>query len=285
MKTFYLIDGHSQIYRHYYAPMLDLTAPTGEPTKATYSFTKALFKLINEKKPDKLAIALDGRRSELTRRQIFPGYKQGRGEPDAGLITQVQRIKQIIDLLGIPTLRSIHDEADDIIASMVKEIGDRYKVVIVSRDKDLMQLLCDNVVMYDPMSEEWITHQKAEKKWECPCFRIVDVQTLIGDSTDSIPGAAGIGPKTAIKLLNLFPAPGELFGSVESLYKNVDRVPSKKQRDSLKAHDWKLTKQLVALNCDAEFTISNTSFTPNLNMKAVQPIFEELGFKRWVDFS
>ncbi len=134
-KTLYIIDGHSQIYRAYYAPFRDLTSPTGEPTRATYVFTRMLLRFIADRKPEYLAMAVDGPAEKLIRRKIYADYKITRKPMPDDLPVQVNRIMQIVGAIGIPILRMEGYEADDIIATAAEKFaGEDMNVVLIRRD-------------------------------------------------------------------------------------------------------------------------------------------------------
>jgi len=157
-KTVYLIDGHAQIYRAYYAPFRVLTSPTGEPTRATYVFCQMLLNLIRDRRPDYLVMVLDADERKLHRRQIYPEYKAHREPPPEDLAPQETRIIEVLQTAGVPLLRREGFEADDIIATLVRRLADeQFQIFVVSRDKDLDQLLGERVALYDPLKSEIIT--------------------------------------------------------------------------------------------------------------------------------
>src|SRR6266550_112719 len=150
-KTFYIIDGHAQIYRAYHAPFRDLTSPTGEPTKATFVFTQRILNLIEERKPDYLAMVIDSSDETVFRREIFPEYKANRSARPDDFLPQEQRILQIVKDAGIPIFVKSGFEADDLIATLAKRLCNKgFETILVSNDKDLRQLINDCTKMYDP---------------------------------------------------------------------------------------------------------------------------------------
>src|SRR5690606_39180045 len=205
MKTFYLIDGHSQIFRAYYAPFGQLTSPTGEPTKAVYVFTQMLLAILDEKKPDYLAVTLDFGDETTHRRSIFPEYKAHRDVSPEDFSPQVDRIVEILSSMGIPVWQIPGYEADDIIASIAKRLeGEDIEVRIVSRDKDLHQILADRVKLWDPRCDRVLDASNLEAEVGYRSEKAVEIQTLTGDSTDNVPGIPGIGPKKAIALIQKY---------------------------------------------------------------------------------
>ncbi|MDP6045803.1 MAG: hypothetical protein QGG25_09355, partial [Phycisphaerae bacterium] len=156
-RTLYIIDGHSQIYRAYYAPFRDLTSPTGEPTRATYVFCAMLLKFLSARadQGDSVAMAIDGPIKDLNRKDIFSDYKVTRKPAPDDFYPQARRIIEIVKASGIPVLAAKGYEADDIMATAAQRFAaDDLQVVLISRDKDLDQLVGPNVVLYDPMKDE-----------------------------------------------------------------------------------------------------------------------------------
>jgi 5'-3' exonuclease len=149
-KRFFIIDGLAQIFRCYYAPFQQLTSPTGEPVRATYVFCNMLLQLIREQKPDYLAMALDPPEGRVFREELDPEYKANREPPPEDLIPQIKRIIQIVKAAGIPILCEPGFEADDVLATLCRKVADEdVQVCLVSKDKDLEQLLSDRVSLFD----------------------------------------------------------------------------------------------------------------------------------------
>src|SRR4051812_48642019 len=154
-KSFYIIDGHAQIFRAFYAPFRELTSPTGEPVKATYVFTQMLLNLIDQRKPDYLAMVIDAGDETVFRKQIAPDYKSTRQERPSDFFPQEQRILQIVRDIGIPIFVKGGFEADDLIATMAARLCDRgFTTFMVTKDKDLRQALNDCTFMYDVQGDE-----------------------------------------------------------------------------------------------------------------------------------
>src|SRR5947209_14606856 len=150
-KSFYIIDGHAQIYRAYFAPFRDLSSASGEPTKATFVFTQRLLNLIQERKPDYLAMVIDSGDETVFRKAILPEYKANRQARPDDFLPQEQRILRIVRDAGIPVFAKAGFEADDLIATLAKRLcGQGYETLVVSNDKDLRQILNDCTKMYDP---------------------------------------------------------------------------------------------------------------------------------------
>ncbi|HUU59292.1 MAG TPA: DNA polymerase I [Phycisphaerae bacterium] len=278
-KTLYIIDGHSQIYRAYFAPFRDLTSPKGEPTRATYVFTQQLLRLITDHRPDYLAMAVDGPVEQLRRRRTYPEYKVTRKPMPDDLLPQVDRICRIVEAMGIPILRAEGFEADDVIATLVERLASaELRVVMVSRDKDLDQLVGDHAVLYDPMKEETLDAAAILAEKGYPPEKAVEVQTLAGDSTDNIPGIPGVGPKTAAKLIAKYGTADEVLAHADqqtpklraNLLEHADRIPLARELVTLERN--------VAIDIDLEaMAISG------VRAQAIRPVFLELGFNRLLD--
>ncbi|MEW6251941.1 MAG: 5'-3' exonuclease H3TH domain-containing protein, partial [Planctomycetota bacterium] len=301
-RSLYIIDGHSQIFRAYYAPFRTLTSPTGEPTRATYVFCQMLLNLIRDRRPDYLVMVLDAERALAPRRAIYPEYKATRQQAPEDLGPQERRIISILETANVPILQLPGWEADDVIATLVKHFAGapapaitsqpsatqppappavaepELEVYLVSRDKDLDQLLRPAVAMYDPMKEELITAERLPDLKGWTPAQAVDAQALTGDSSDNVPGVPGIGPKTAAKLL-------QQYGSLENILAHVDELKPA-QRDALRAHAAQLqvNRELVRLRDDVpvEFDL-HAAECSRFAWQRVRPIFEELGFRRMVD--
>lgn len=277
--TFYIIDGHAQIYRAFYAPFGELTSPTGEPTRATHVFCQMLFNLIRERKPDYLAMTMDVSDETVFRCDIDRNYKSNRDAAPEGLHVQVERIASIVSALGIPIFREPRFEADDLMATMVERLRkEDVNIFLVSKDKDLDQLLSDRVRLYDPSTDAVLdTTALLQSKGYAP-EQAVEVQTLVGDTTDNIPGVPGIGPKTAARLI-------AQYGSAQAVVDHAHELtPKMAERVKAFAPQLSLTRQLVTLRRDVPFAFQLTDCRlARLNVAAARPIFAELNFTRLRD--
>jgi DNA polymerase I len=274
-KTFYIIDGHAHIFRAYFAPFRDLTSPTGEPTKATYVFTQMLINLIEQRKPDYLAMVIDSGDETVFRKEIYPDYKANRPPVPADFHPQEDRILRIVKDAGVPLFEKPGFEADDLIATMADKLCNAgFDVYLVSKDKDLRQLLTDCIHMYDVQGDEVIDIPKMRAKLGYGPENAVNVQTLIGDAIDNVPGIPGVGEKTAVKLLNT-------YGSVEAILDNIDKL-TPKMKENFLAHKDKLSmsRQLVTLKRDVEFdwSIEGCAFR-GLNAEGLKKHLLELNFR------
>ena len=281
-KTFYIIDGHAQIYRAFYARVPPMTSPSGEPTAATHVFCAMLFNLIRDRSPDYLAMVLDPSPEEEVqnfRYAIAEDYKANRDPAPDELYVQADRIVEIVEALGIPVYCEAGFEADDLMATIATICDERHhadvEVYLVSRDKDLEQLICDSVRLLDPMKDEVLDGAALKQKKGYTPDQAIEIQTLAGDSTDNIAGVPGIGVKTAAKLI-------DKFGSAQAVLDNADKL-TPKQTENVKAFadQMPITRRLVTLRRDVplEFDLADCVLD-KLDVPATRPIFAELGFRR-----
>ncbi len=279
-RRFFIIDGMSQIFRCYYAPFQQLTAPSGEPTRATYVFTMMLLQLAREQKPDYLAVAMDSREEDVFRRGIAPDYKANRQAPPEDLAPQIDRILRIIRGQNVPILELPGYEADDVIATLCERLcrTDDLQICLVSKDKDLDQLLSDCVCMFDPGKGEFIGPAELRERKGYGPEKAVEVQTLTGDSTDNIPGIKGVGPKKAADLINR-------FGTAAAVIEHANELtPAMRANVLAFADKLEQTRCLVTLRRDVpiDFDLEACRFT-GINFDAIQQVAVELGFRRLID--
>ena len=280
-RTLYIIDGHSQIYRAYYAPFRDLTSPTGEPTRATYVFCAMLLKFLANRtgEGDCVAMAVDGPIKDLKRKDIYSDYKLTRKPAPDDFHPQAKRIIEIVKAMGIPVLAAGGYEADDIMATAAQRFAsDDLQVVLISRDKDLDQLVRPNVVLYDPMKDETYDAGAILAKKGYSPDKAVEIQTLMGDATDNIPGVPGVGPKTALKLI-------DKYGTADEVVAHADEQTPKlaaNLRSAVETID--ISRKLVTLDRDVpiELDLDAMAFS-GIDGPAVAPIFRELGFDRMLE--
>lgn len=243
-EPLYIIDGSAYIYRAYHA-ITSLSTKDGLPTNATYGFTTTLLRVIKEKNPRYLAVAFDVK-GPTFRHELYSEYKANRPPMPDDLQAQIPYIKDIVAANNIACLEKQGYEADDIIATAAKHFsGKGTPVVIISGDKDLLQLVSDTVTFWDPMNNRLMNPEGVKKKYNVNPEQILELFALMGDSSDNIPGVRGVGPKTAEKLINT-------FDTIENLYKNLDKVDKIKLREKLAQHKDEafLSKELVQLDYD-----------------------------------
>ena len=221
-KSICLVDGSGYIFRAFYALPL-MTREDGTPVNAVYGFMNMLMNLVSENRCSHILVVFDAKRKSY-RNDIFAAYKENRKETPPELVPQFPLIREASDVLNIPWIEMEGFEADDLIASYARIATEKgWHTTVVSADKDLMQLMNDNVSLYDPMKKKLITDEDVLNKFGVLPNKVTDVQSLMGDSTDNIPGATGIGPKTAASLINE-------FGSLENLLNNLSQVKNEKRR-------------------------------------------------------
>ncbi|MCG3138773.1 MAG: DNA polymerase I [Phycisphaerae bacterium] len=273
-----MIDGHSQIFRAYYAPFRNLNSPTGEPTKAIHVFFAMLFNLIRNQRPDYLVVALDDQNSTASRRKIFPEYKAHRPPLPEDLPSQIDRIVSLLHRSGIPTLIVDGFEADDILATLVRRWQSTdLDIMIVTRDKDLDQLAGPNVFLFDTDSNRKIDAALIEEEKGYRPEQAIEIQSLMGDNVDNVPGIAGVGLKTAVKLIRQ-------YGTAEEVLAHAAEL-TPKLRSAVEAFQQQLpiTRQLVTLHKDLPLPLAldNARFH-GLNQEAMQPVLKSLGLNRLI---
>ncbi len=192
--SLYLIDGNSYIYRAFYA-IRGLTTSKGFPSNAAYGFTNMLMKVVNEKMPEYLAVCFDPK-GVTTRHQVYEEYKATRAPMPEGLVPQIPYIHKTVDAFNIPVIMFDGIEADDVIAAVTrKAVEEGLSVTIVTADKDLFQLINEDVRIYDTMKDEMYGVDECIKKFGVPPWKIPEILGLIGDSSDNIPGVPGVGKR------------------------------------------------------------------------------------------
>jgi len=249
---FYLIDGSGYIFRAYYAlPPLSRKSD-GLPTGAVSGFCSMLFKLLEEArsddsnhKPTHFAVIFDSARKNF-RNDIYKEYKANRSEAPEDLVPQFEYIRKSVRAFNLPSIELPNYEADDLIATYAKQITDAgAKVTVISSDKDLMQLVSENIRLYDPMKSKLLGEKEVIEKFGVKPHQVIDVQSLAGDSSDNIPGVPGIGVKTASELINK-------YKTLDILLKKAQEIPQNKRRETLIANKEKalLSRKLVTLKRD-----------------------------------
>ena len=250
---FYLIDGSGYIFRAYYALPPLTRKSDGLPVGAVSGFCSMLFKLLedsksneNLQKPSHFAVIFDAARKTF-RNEIYSDYKANRSEAPDDLAPQFEYIRKSVVAFNLPSVDLPNYEADDLIATYVEQIlAKGAKVTIVSSDKDLMQLYKKDVRLFDPMKNKFITSEDIATKFGVGPEKVIDVQSLAGDSSDNVPGVPGIGVKTAAELINK-------YGTLEKLLDNAHEIKQNKRRETLIENRDKaiISKKLVTLMKDA----------------------------------
>jgi DNA polymerase I len=244
-SALYVIDISSYVFRAYHA-LPPLSSSRGEPTHAVHGVTSMLMKLVKERDPKRLVVAVDARGGSF-RKELDPRYKANRPPPPEDLEQQVKRVFEIVRAMGIPCLERPTFEADDVIATIVRQAKEEgLKTVIVSADKDLLQLVGPDVVMYDTMRENVFGEAETVAKMGVLPAQVRDLLALMGDASDNVPGVPGVGQKTAAKLL-------ADHGDLEGIYARIDAVKGKLREKLLDYRDdATLSQKLVSLRDDVE---------------------------------
>ena len=244
MPALYLIDGNSYLYRAFYA-IRGLSASDGTPTNAIFGFTNMILKILREKKPDYFAVVFDTP-APTHRHEAFKEYKAHRpGMPDE-LKPQVPLIKEIIDAFRIRTIEREGYEADDILAHIARQAeAEGLDVYIVTGDKDMCQVVSPNIRLYDTMKEKITEEKDVTERFGVRPSQFPEIIALMGDTSDNIPGAPGIGEKTAVKLL-------KEFENLENLIANRDRIKNAKARHAVSSNidNIRLSKELATVHTD-----------------------------------
>ncbi len=258
-KTLYIIDASAYIHRAYHA-IRPLTTSKGVPTNAVYGFIKLINKIKKEQKPDYIAICFD-HPSKNFRHQLSPVYKANRKQLDEDLIKQMPIARQAVEAMQLAWFEKAGFEADDVIGTVAKKAEKQgIKVVIVTGDKDLFQLVNDNIHIWNESKNIMFDSQKVFEKYGLYPDKIVDMLALMGDNCDNVCGVKGIGEKTAVKLINT-------YGSVENIIANADSIKGKiSQAVKDGANDVLLSKKLVQLelNVPIDVSIEEMNFNDNL---------------------
>ncbi len=272
----YLVDLSGYVFRAYHA-IQPLATATGEPSNATYGTTNMLQKLVNERKPLFLGVALEGQGN--FRDDIDARYKATRPPRPDDLIVQMKRCREIVDAFRIPAIEVARYEADDVIAALVKQArAAGMFVVIASADKDLMQLVDDRCVLWDAMRDRVYGAPEVEQKFGVPPRMVRDLLALVGDTSDNVPGVPGVGVKTAAELLLE-------HGSMDGVYAALDKIKRAKIRENLKTHeaDARISRELVTLRDDAPVTLDKDALRyDGGDIPRLRAIFTELGFTRQI---
>lgn len=276
-KVLYLIDATAFCYRAFYA-LGDLATSYGQPTNAIYGFLTMFNKLIKEKKPEYMGICFDVSRKTF-RQEKFAEYKIQRPAMPEGLSSQIPLIKEIIAAYGIALFEKEGWEADDVIASLSRRArAAGFETVIVSSDKDILQLVDDATVVLSPGKQEETvyTEQAVRERFGVPPGRISDLLALVGDKVDNIPGVPGVGEMTAVKLL-------KQYGTLDNVFDNLESMKQEKLRDTLRAHKQQayMSRELVALDETLAFDLDPESLRIGRpDTGALIELFRRFEFKR-----
>ncbi|RQW84755.1 MAG: DNA polymerase I [Geobacter sp.] len=271
-EKLYLIDGSSYIYRAYFA-IRHLSSPKGFPTNALYGFTQMLLKVLKDRKPGHVAVVFDlGRQTFRT--EMYPEYKANRAAMPDDLIPQIVPIKEMVRAFNIPVLEKQGFEADDIIGTIARECEEAgMEVVVVTGDKDLMQIVTANVTLLDTMKDKVSGIPEVLERFGVEPERVIEILGLAGDTSDNIPGVPGIGEKTALKLI-------QEFGSLDALLERAGEVKGKTgERLREFADQARLSRKLATIdrNTPVEYRYEDLAVSP-ADTKRLADLFREYGF-------
>lgn len=277
MKKLIIIDISNYIFRAFFA-IRPLHAPDGTPVNAVYGVLSMLHNLIVKYQPTHILVARDTKEGSF-RKEIYPEYKANRSEPPDDLIPQFPLVDELVKVLGLPEIKMANYEADDIIGSVALQWKNDFdEILIASGDKDLMQFVDGPIKMLDTMKEKTYGREDVKDKMGVYPEQIVDYLSLIGDTSDNIPGVAGIGPKGAQNLI-------EEFGTLENILANIPAIKNKRSLTALEANKDKaiLSKELVKIVCDLKlkFTYDESSYRLKLTPE-VEDFLNKVGFRSWL---
>ncbi len=274
LEHLYLVDGSGYIFRAYHA-LPPMNRPDGTPTNAVYGFCNMLMKLMEDTEADHIAVIFDAARKNF-RNDIYPDYKANRDAPPEDLIPQFALIRQAVEAFNLKPIEMEGFEADDLIATYARQAREKgAEVTIVSSDKDLMQLVRDGVAMMDPMKNRKIGLDEVMEKFGVAPDRVVDVQSLAGDSVDNVPGVPGIGVKTAALLINE-------YGDLDTLLARAGEIKQNKRRENLIefAESARISRELVRLRDDVDVDRDLDAFIINQpNPEVLLPFLEAQNFR------
>jgi DNA polymerase-1 len=272
--TIYLIDGSAYMYRAFHA-VRSLSNSSGMPTNAVYGFTRMLMKLFKDRSPAYVAMCFDAK-GPTFRHEMYADYKANRPPMPQDMAIQVPYIKEVTRAFQVPVFEQQGVEADDIIGTLAKlaeEAG--YQVVMVTGDKDFVQLVSETTILWDPMKDRTRDLAAIREEFGLEPESIIDVMGLSGDTSDNVPGVPGIGPKTALSLI-------QTFGSMAGLYENLQQLAKKKkQHENLTTYREQafLSRELVTINRDLPMAFDPEKLkTRPPDEGALQALFKELEF-------
>ena len=242
-----LIDGNSLLFRAFYGLHTSLSRSDGTPVNAVYGLCNMILPILNKANSEDSFICIFDASKYTFRTEIYKEYKANRQETPKELLLQKELSRNLFKSFGIPVLEIKEVEADDVIATLVKKYSKDFEIRIITSDKDLMQLVSYNVFLYDTLKEKEIREKEVIEKFGVSPNKVVEVQSLIGDSCDNVPGVLGIGPKKATELINK-------FETLENIYFNLDKIENKRTKELLISNKENafLSKNLVKLKEDVE---------------------------------
>jgi DNA polymerase-1 len=274
----FALDAYALIFQVFHA-IPEMSSPAGLPTNALYGFTRDLLFLRLEKKPDYLVCCFDVA-GPTFRDELYKEYKAHRAPMPDDLSMQVPMIRQLLEAMRVPVLGMAGYEADDLLATLAR-VGDErgLDVYLCTSDKDCRQLITDQVRMYNLRKHQEFNRESLKEDWGVTPEQVVDLQTLVGDSVDNVPGVPGVGVKTAAKLL-------QEYGTLDNLMAHLDEISKPKQRENLQAASAKLplSRQLVRLDCHVPMKMDWDEWRLHeWDAPRLLGLFKEWGFRTFAD--
>lgn len=277
MERLVIIDGNAILHRAFHA-LPPLTTKKGELVNAVFGFTSMLLRVVSDLRPKYVAVTFD-RPKPTFRKAIYVGYQAHRPKMDEGLVSQIEKVHQVVNALGIPIYEIDGYEADDVIGTIASRVDGNIEKIIVTGDRDMLQLVNGSVKTYMPVKgisqAKMYSAKEVEEKFGIKPEQIVDYKALVGDASDNYPGVAGVGPKTASSLL-------QRFGTLEGIYQHIGEIESEKLRKTLaeESEAAALAKRLATIICDVPISFDlEKSKLKNLDRPHIHHLFEELEFR------
>jgi len=260
-SALYLVDASIYIFRSYFSIPDSFVAGNGESVNAVYGYTQFLLDLI-ERQPEYISVAFDESLNTCYRNEIYPAYKANRDLPDKNLEFQLARCQEVTELLGFHCLSLYNYEADDIIGTMMRRFSDNRPAVIITRDKDLGQLLGVGDTLWDFAADQYSDRAAIKEKFGVEAEQMADYLALAGDSVDNIPGAPGIGAKTAAALLSHFDTLDGIYDSLDQIQSIGIRGAARVQKSLQDNRDRvRMFQQITQINCDVPLDVSLSELT------------------------
>jgi len=277
-KPVYVIDAMNYIHRAYYSMPDTITSSKGMLTNAVFGYLRALLRIINEQKPEYMAAAFE--KPTSFRNSIFAGYKANRKTPPEDLEAQFNYCRRITKAIGVACIEVDDYEADDVIGTIAKRMsGLGYRVIVVTGDKDMSQLVCDTVFVYDMAKGQFLDETKVREKFGVTPAQIPDLLALHGDHVDNIPGVMGVGEKTAQQILSVCSGIEDLAGmdlAPKLQFRGRDEI-LRRIRENMEAV--RISRQLATICCDAPIEVSPEILRyRRADRGTIHPLCRELGF-------
>ncbi len=277
----FLIDASVYVFRAYYSMPPDMADGEGNPTHALFGFARFLGDLMERAKPEYLAVAFDESLTSSFRNRIYPAYKANRDPAPADLLWQFTRCREFCDLVGVRNFSSNEYEADDIIGTLAaRGRASGLPFTVVTRDKDMAQLVRDGDVYWDYAANERFRYHEIEGRFGVAPERFADWLALTGDSVDNIPGVPGVGPKTATAIMREFESLDALYADLERVralpIRGAAKLPEKLRQHRDAAY---LARQLTGIACDMPIDFAHSAMRPRApDMAGLAAFFDRLGF-------